>query len=355
MTLIPGISQDRTGLPFTPFAPVIYPLIITYSHQLRSLKLILDTRDVSQFNGIRVSFPILHHLSLHIDLAPADCDVVIFNHLPSLQHLQVLNKGPISNVDIYPSLITLRTDDISIPEFYRVLATCSHLVEFRCRLKGEMNDDPMPITSPRLESLTLSLGDMQGRVLTSLIFPKLQNLSLKGLSALTFENVRHFILQSSRCLESLELFVHNWTGEQMEELLASIPSLEMLKIYPTARNSGPLLKCLISPIILPRLKALSITSTAMFRLRDCRIIISLIKSRHNAGIGLASFKWEHIRAYRYTEDQEASEEQKTLEIANHLQELTKLGFKRSFSSGSVHAVHDSAGEEYCSWDTPLDL
>jgi hypothetical protein len=152
----------------------------------------------------------------------------------------------------------------------------------------------------------------------------------------------------------------------MKELLVSIPSLKVLKTDSTTRNSDPLLKCLISPTILPHLKALSITSTPL----DYRMIISLIKSRHNAGIGLASF--ERIDCYL---DEGAPEEQ-ILKVANQYQELTTLGFKRSFYSGGIMAaVHESgtyisfhphtgtadipvAGEEYCSpfdWLTPLDL
>jgi hypothetical protein len=114
------------------------------------------------------------------------------------------------------------------------------------------------------------------------------------------------------------------------------------------------------------LKALSITSTPL----DYRMIISLIKLRQNAGIRLASFQW--IDCYL---DEGASEAQ-ILKVANQYQELTTLGFKRSFvSAGIMAAVHGSgtyiffpypystadiviAGEEYrseFSWYTQLDL
>ncbi|KAJ7248064.1 hypothetical protein C8J57DRAFT_1724381 [Mycena rebaudengoi] len=318
--------SDFVSPRFSPFSPVIYPLIITYSHRLRSLKLVLNATDMPQFKSIRVFFPILRHLEIQGDFT---------SHADS-EGLNVGSELRISNVDIYPSLTTLHITDISIPEFYRVLASCSHLVHFHTLLNGGMSDDPMPITSPRLESLSLLLRRTHERVLTSLTFPNLRSLSLYGPAALTSENFRPFISRSSRCLESLRLIVHTWTPEQMKELLKY-------------RNSGPLLKCLISPTILPHLKALSITSTPL----DYRMIISLIKLRQNAGIRLASFQW--IDCYL---DEGASEAQ-ILKVANQYQELTTLGFKRSFvSAGIMAAVHGSAGEEYrseFSWYTQLDL
>ncbi|KAJ7244530.1 hypothetical protein C8J57DRAFT_1680882 [Mycena rebaudengoi] len=177
--------SDFDSARFSPFAPVIYPLIITYSHHLRSLKLVLDATDTLQFKSIRtVSFPILRHLEIQGEFTP-----------------HVGSEWRISNVDMYPSLTTVHTTYISIPEFYRVLAS-----------------------------------------------------------------------------------------------------------------------------------SLSITSTPL----DYRMIISLIKSRHNAGIGLASF--ERIDCYL---DEGAPEEQ-ILKVANQYQELTTLGFKRSFYSGGIMAaVHES--------------
>ncbi|KIK61754.1 hypothetical protein GYMLUDRAFT_42795 [Collybiopsis luxurians FD-317 M1] len=177
--------EIRTGS-FSNFGP-FRALNFVFKHTARwkSLKFHSDYEELSNYNSLSVSFPVLEELNIthhHVDVTPQELNC--FARAPLLRSVKTRELLPETNL----SWNQLTCLDISTPSTMDIFRHCPRLVSLKLRARSTRRKNAAPdvVSLARLESLTLIMiadsdadTNLLNHVFTSLTLPSLTELAIE--------------------------------------------------------------------------------------------------------------------------------------------------------------------------------